>query len=58
MFNNARIYPLTHYTIMKTQKEIEELHKEVSQEMRDPATTPQRKKYLEAVVDTIIYILK
>ena len=43
---------------MKTQIQIEEFHREVSQEMRDPQTTSQRKKYLQVVIDTLIYILK
>lgn len=43
---------------MKTQKEIEELHKELTIEIADKDTTPQRRKYLTPVVEVLAFILK
>jgi len=42
---------------MKSQKEIEELHMELTKEIHDPETTTQRKKYLQSAVEVISFIL-
>ena len=42
---------------MKTEREIQELHMELTKEIHDPETTRQRKKYLQSAVEVISFIL-
>lgn len=42
---------------MKTEQEIQELHMELTKEIHDPDTTPQRRKYLQSAIEVISFIL-
>ena len=42
---------------MKTEREIQELHMELTKEIHDSDTTPQRKKYLQSAADVLSFIL-
>lgn len=42
---------------MKTEREIQELHMELTKEIHDPDTTPQRRKYLQSAVEVLSFIL-
>ena len=42
---------------MKTEQEIQELHIELTKEINDKDTTPQRKKYLQSAVEVLNFIL-
>jgi len=42
---------------MKSEKEIKELHMELTIEIHDKDTTPQRRKYLQSALEVLSFIL-
>lgn len=42
---------------MKTEQEIQELQMELTKEINDKDTTPQRRKYLQSATEVISFIL-